>query len=299
MKNKKYCVYCGTVHSTLDKRCKKCLRSLDPKNQPVKEYLLKQGYGEIEDTALTFLKHYIKSHLYGLLLTCSVILTGASFITHAISNDTSYIHPVTERPSILAHDTGDNHNENESFFDVALSYVDALQKGNEQEASRYFLENTYPDLFMEIGASGEMKGSSYLEHKLFKYHSGLFPMPAEGDYHINKNKEQKMYLGKYPFRTYEVYMNYCSFNTCKMVDSKQVFDFTVAFSVEIIEVEGKYYVFRDVESYPFGFKDNLLLDVLLTNGGDTSQINFDGIEERYRNCVNDHPDEYCLNNILH
>lgn len=300
MKNKKYCVFCGTSHNQDEKRCKKCLRTLDPKNQPFKEYMLKQGYGEIEDTFLTFLKHYIKSHLYGFLLTCSVILTGASLVTYAISDRTSYIRDVSERPAIFeTFDPSTRDDSNQAFFDAALFYVDLLQEGKVDEARDCLLEIADISTFDEITESLPVSETQYTQYEILNNREGLFFMPAEGDYHINKNATEKLYLGKYPSRVYDVHMNYCSFNTCKVENGKEVFDFTIGFLVEVVQIDEKYYIFRDIEAFPFGFRENLLLDVLLANGGDTTQIQFDGIEDRYRSCIHNNTDYYCLKNILH
>jgi len=123
---------------------------------------------------------------------------------------------------------------------------------------------------------------------IFEYGSVLFKITMEGDYHINKNPVKSSKKdSKYFYQIYDVHMNYCSFNSCKVENGNEVNDYATPFSVGVIEVNNKYYVFREALVIP-RYKDNLILDMMIANNGDTSLINFDRVEERYRSCIEDH-----------
>lgn len=166
-----------------------------------------------------------------------------------------------------------------------------VQSRNLEEANSYLLENNYPDILKEFSRYKiELFGplENRLRHMIFEYGSVLFKITMEGDYHINKNlvKSSKK-DSKYFYQIYDVHMNYCSFNSCKVENGNEVNDYTTPFSVGVIEVNNKYYVFREALVIP-RYKDNLILDMMIANNGDTSLINFDRVEERYRSCSEDH-----------
>lgn len=100
--NNEYCIYCGTKNKKEDKKCKKCKKKLNPKDRPLLEYLkskIKDDLkGNIEDNIINIITKYIKSHLYGFILTCSIIITTTCVITNIIEDN--HIEIVTKKPSL-------------------------------------------------------------------------------------------------------------------------------------------------------------------------------------------------------
>ncbi len=79
-----YCVYCGTENDVKIEKCKKCNKTLHPKNQLFKEFLYNHIRsdlkGKLTDSIFSYLKNFIISHLYGTLMTIAVVFTAAAII---------------------------------------------------------------------------------------------------------------------------------------------------------------------------------------------------------------------------
>ena len=83
-----YCVFCGEKNNPQEKKCKKCKEDLNPKNHLLKDYLKEHLQDDIkeniEDSILDLLKLWIIKHLYGIAITCAILLTGGIFIGKGI-----------------------------------------------------------------------------------------------------------------------------------------------------------------------------------------------------------------------
>ena len=79
-----YCVYCGAKNDSSKENCSKCNKELHPKNKLFKEFLynhIKDKFkGDLSDSIFSYLKNYIISHLYGILMTASIIFTAVTII---------------------------------------------------------------------------------------------------------------------------------------------------------------------------------------------------------------------------
>jgi len=99
-----YCVYCGEKNTVKDIKCKKCKKKLDPKENMVLDYIkdhLKDDIkGNIQDSIISVIKKFIISHLYGIVLTATLIFTVVSAIVTNI-NENSGIVEVNEKPNVL------------------------------------------------------------------------------------------------------------------------------------------------------------------------------------------------------
>lgn len=84
VKKSLYCVYCGSKNDLDKEFCIKCNKSLHPKNQLFKEFLynhIKNDLkGKVTDNIFSYLKNFIISHLYGFIMTASIIFTGITII---------------------------------------------------------------------------------------------------------------------------------------------------------------------------------------------------------------------------
>ena len=93
---KKYCIYCGTEHAAEDLVCRRCARELDPKENLLKDYLISKTKdkfkGTIEDNLYELIKKYLLSHLYGVVVSVSVVfLATTSVFAGGISETPVYV----------------------------------------------------------------------------------------------------------------------------------------------------------------------------------------------------------------
>lgn len=123
--NIQYCVYCGTKNKLEDKKCIKCHKKLNPKDHPLLDYLKSKTKdnlkGKLEDNIFSTIINYIKSHLYGFILTCSIIVSTTCIVTNIIN--TSNIQNVTEKPATL----------NKCIFDNYSLAINQCNQGYELE----------------------------------------------------------------------------------------------------------------------------------------------------------------------
>lgn len=131
MKNKniEYCIYCGTKNKIENKKCTKCHKKLNPKDRPLLEYLkskIKDDLkGNVEDNIIDIITKYIKTHLYGFIMTCSIIITTTCVITNVVEDN--YIEKVTEKPSLVISTI------NTCVFDNSLTPIKVCNEGYELE----------------------------------------------------------------------------------------------------------------------------------------------------------------------
>ncbi len=79
-----YCVYCGVENDIKEEKCKKCGKSLHPKNQLFREFLYNHIRsdlkGKLTDSIFSYLKNFIISHLYGTLMSIAVVFAATTII---------------------------------------------------------------------------------------------------------------------------------------------------------------------------------------------------------------------------
>lgn len=118
-KNVEYCVFCGTKNKIENKKCIKCQKKLNPKDRPLLDYMkskIKDNLkGNIEDNIIDIITKYIKSHLYGFIMTCSIIITSTCIITNVVENN--YIENVIEKPLLVLSTT------NNCIFDNSIEPI--------------------------------------------------------------------------------------------------------------------------------------------------------------------------------
>lgn len=95
-----YCVYCGKENDNNLEKCTKCKKELNPKNHLFKDFLydhIKDDLkGKLEDNIFSYLKNYIISHLYGVVMTVSVLFTGVALITSLTVKEYKTIEDINE-----------------------------------------------------------------------------------------------------------------------------------------------------------------------------------------------------------
>ena len=91
-----YCTHCGAVNQKSATVCQNCEKKILTTYKPFYEFLKRHIKSDLQDkvtdSVYSVLKHYRLSHLYGIVLTISIIATGTAFAV----NTTPYIKTVTE-----------------------------------------------------------------------------------------------------------------------------------------------------------------------------------------------------------
>ena len=104
-RNNRFCIFCGLKHEGKEKYCKNCNRKLNPKYADFEAFIRKTGKEKIKDEASTqaynFVKNWIISRLYGVVVTLTAVFTVTSVVAtvSAISKTEDTV-PVNEFPEI-------------------------------------------------------------------------------------------------------------------------------------------------------------------------------------------------------
>jgi len=100
--SKVYCINCGHENKDTNKKCTNCHTVLKQEEHLWKEYLYNHVKddlkGKVTDKWISLIKNYVFSHLYGVVITSLVIITGGTFVYNTVSNN--YIEEVSENPLI-------------------------------------------------------------------------------------------------------------------------------------------------------------------------------------------------------
>ncbi len=270
-----YCVYCGK-ESKLDAiECTKCKKELDPKNRPFRDYIKKKIEekldGEVQDTFISLIINFIRTNLYGTVLTCSIVISAISVVANVVNNSSDF-EEVKERPVITQKlkYAGDGLTSKE----VMINYLDALNDGNIRKAKAYELNSFHSDIFnslvgkeIDTGYGSFLSQNELLDNKdmLFRdvkeYSEGnSFEVIPNGTY------------GDYEFVRHVIFMKYCYGNNC---DDRK---FTIAYDIEMIEIDGNYYVSGTIKETPLAVDDQVLYDFMVKFEGDTSKFTLQDID---------------------
>ncbi len=95
MENIKYCIFCGAENDADEDTCRVCGKTMHPQENLLKEYLYRKTKdklkGKAEDGFLSVLRNWILSHLYGVVVTVSLIAMAAVRLSAASPSLPSYV----------------------------------------------------------------------------------------------------------------------------------------------------------------------------------------------------------------
>lgn len=281
-----YCVYCGDRNKIGNKKCSGCHKKLDPKTNDLLEYLKSKVRddlkGNVKDNVFSVITSYIKSHLYGAILTCSIVASVVSVVVNASTNN-SYIERVSEKPVVVS--TTSYLGEGLSSLDVAKKYVKAVEENDINTIKGLQLESFHKDVYEEIknktysSVSGDVVNSIF-NHELVENHSIFFKNNKINTY--VGNSELVMPSGKYgdyTFNRFIIVMSYCYSNSCRIVNGEEIQDFTARVQVELIEVDGNYYVNGENMATYMGVDEIIMYGLLVKYEGDTSKLSKEKVDE--------------------
>lgn len=135
-----YCTYCGTENKKTEIKCCKCNKELLAKDNLAVDHLKKKAIGKVQDDLLSGFLSFIKSHLYGTVLTFSVIISATII---AIVNMSNSYEIVTEKPEYAMVCTPKKFDRNYSF--VYQTEDECMHKGNNDFL--YVTDNINPEIF--------------------------------------------------------------------------------------------------------------------------------------------------------
>lgn len=274
-KTKIYCVYCGTENVLEDKKCKKCKKKLDPKNRPVYDYLtdkLKDKVdGKLQDNIFSLVTNFIQSHLYGTVLTCSIIFAVAAGVGNVLNKSNDY-DVVSEKPAVSIQ--YEYLGEGLTPEEIVVKYGNALNEGDLNTVKAYELKTFYPDIYEELNGS-EVKNNDvvYYTHlnknPLYDNASLLFKMEdsvALG-YYIGGNPTGK--YGDYSFERQLLNIGYDYTESDDEKDSGYGFEY----EIEFIKVGDDYYI-SGTELMPFySIGHQMHYEFFMKYKGDTTKFN--------------------------
>lgn len=185
-----YCIHCMTVNDTHDKVCKKCGETLRPVDQQLKEFVYGETQSYIEDEIkgkfTDLLIQFIKSHIYGIVVSISVVTMVVINIVAPNAAEVPSDKIVTERPSVFS---GSNYTDLQSITEDFLSDVYLGKNTDKYRYHTYYqvnedvLQDNY-DFFYQ---------SSQLIHSRYPYYLNFILQKYPNDFHDSKEKIYNQY----------------------------------------------------------------------------------------------------------
>ncbi len=284
-KNKIYCVYCGKENVLDDNKCSSCKKLLNPKNRPFRDYMVDKlkdkVEGDIQDNIFSLIVEFIKSHLYGFVITCSIIFTAGAIVTSLIDKPSEF-EIVDNRPNIIS--KIEYKGKGLTPEEIVVKYGDALNSGDLKEIRAYELNSFYPELFEElkdkkVEKNGEVKYSFLKNNQLYENSEMVFKMEKEYDVSFYYGAIPKGKYGNYEFVRHPLYIEYGYPDIVYDPNDDKSEAYAFTYSIEFIKVDGDYYI-SGTQLDPFvSDQHELIFDFFVKYNGDTSKITYKEISK--------------------
>ncbi len=293
-----YCSYCGKENERNKKVCKKCFKLLEPKDHLLIDYMKSKWFGECKDGVFKAIKNFIQTHLYGFIMTCSILVASVTVFVNVVNKNATY-QIVSEKPTMVLSYAGEGLNSEE----VVKKYIEAVKKDDSSTIKKLRLETFHPEIRSEIEKNGYDLPNTYFD-PILKYEyskNGIYyykeiheeskiskAIPAYGyaeNYYINQ-------YGRYKTYTYEQTLQYCSYNDCKRAEVEEVIAGVpfITIWIQIVEVDGKYYVLGE-QAVGKTIYEFLVNKLLIEHEGNTKNFSFTEIDKAMITCSDE---EDCL-----
>ncbi len=113
----RYCTTCGAANKKSAHTCSECKNKMHKKHRPFFEFLKRRvkgwGFDKAKGKAFDLIKDFLYSHLYGVVLTVSVVTTGSI----VLSNSTPYIKNVNQSPFVSVSEEEEESGLDEEYKD--------------------------------------------------------------------------------------------------------------------------------------------------------------------------------------
>ncbi len=135
--SKIYCIYCGKENNIKDKKCKSCKKNLKAHDFELLKFIGKEvkddSKGKFIDYIFEFIKTLFTKHVYGVVLSLSVVVAAGSTVLNLTNNNEGYNEKIT--------------NEKYSFNEVedSLKFVGCWAGTNEYEKDTIWYRKFYLD----------------------------------------------------------------------------------------------------------------------------------------------------------
>lgn len=273
-----FCSNCGERHKPKDKFCRKCKRKLPIKSRLLinylKEGLIEEISGKAEENIISLIINFIKSHLYGTILTFSIVATIATIVTTEVVDSNRY-EEVKAKPQLTTTDKIKPAADYTILENVEKEYFKMLETKNIEQQSLLFYDNkiTFDNLIThEVFNDRNIlynfpEDITLIKGDCYKYDSGLDlsfePLFQEL---INKNYKGERCL---------YYINYCEDDTCDEKAASSTgkpfmeYDYNLTAYVYYIYENDRYYVLEDTVVIP---KDNFYREQFYEANGDVREF---------------------------
>lgn len=122
----KYCIYCGAENDAGGDACQSCGKTLSPKENLFVEYLIRKTKDKLKDeatgTVLDAIKNYLLSHLYGTVVTVSILAVTVATVVGSGGGNIVDLRP----------DESFVRNRYETFNELVNQYFHELKDFNQE-----------------------------------------------------------------------------------------------------------------------------------------------------------------------
>ena len=269
-----FCVECGAKNKSDVQKCVKCHKNPNPKDHAFKDYIMDKISGKTKDNFFELLTKFLKKHLYGTLMTCSIVFTGVSILTNAVFDD-SYITQVNERPTTKYLGEGLEPEE------VVKKYVDAAKDNDLLTIAGLRLEDTLPEVYSSIEdiETPHEKQRPLKTHTVVNFADIYFR--EGGDYRVlvlydDVGELDMGRFGDYPYYRYSISIHFCQNNVCN--PDEEFNSIYITDQIELVEVDGNYYVTGEQHHYEQRNLDQIIARGMIYNAkGDMTKVDFSQI----------------------
>lgn len=293
-KNKIFCTKCGTENNINNADCIKCHKTLNKKYHPLIEYMKSKIKGKFTDKVknetFSIVINYIKSNLYGFILSVSILASVTCVIVNEVSNDNNKIQKVIEKPTII--NELKYSGEGLSAIEVARKYVSSIDSNDFDTVKGLQLENFHKDVYDSIKEYSDENATYFYDtaatnHELVTKNEVYFSY-NQGSTYIGESElvQNTKTFGNYTTENFYVSIMYCSYNSCDE-NFKYGVNYTAGIEMQLINIDGNYYVLGEKVAMVMGEDEEIMLQALHRANGDTTKFSFYEALKEYDSCHDD------------
>ncbi len=167
----RYCTSCGSANKKSAVLCCECNKKVIEKHRPISSFLLKRFKSDVLEKGKShiydFLKDFLYKHLYGMVLSVSIVTTGAV----VLANPTPYIEKVNTFPTAPIPSQQEEHEESRQPFEFTendrdtmwylISNYDTVVDNTLRPVNTYWEDLSEPLTIGQFFAEGNIDGYSY------------------------------------------------------------------------------------------------------------------------------------------